>query len=421
MENTKLVSGVFYQLSPKRETFQGRSLGWWIAFIIIVGGALVMLGGLFILAALSISELGIQVVLSTFVITIIMTIFLAVRNAMIQMKRLTVRRGYALFVLMCVIIALVVFPLSTFFLPDDALTLWMATVGGGLTLSAVVLMIRDAYPELRERGTPGIITTGGLIIVFSMVYMTFVAPFITPYLPFTLNVGPLLDPPSTAFPLGTTNLGQDMLSRTIAGGATMLQVAAISVAVCFTIGVPAGLLASYRGGLTDRTVSLVMDSIFAFPGLVLAIAIAAMLGPGAVNMAISIAVVYVPSYFRVVRSQVLTIKELPYVEAAIVMGARDRDIIFRYVLPNALPSAVVVMSINFADAVLTAAGLTFVGLGLPVDVADWGWDLTNGRNQMIVGAWWVSSFPGLMIVVLALGFTLAGDGLNEILTPKLTE
>ena len=421
MENTKLVSGVFYQLSPKRETFQGRSLGWWIAFIIIVGGALVMLGGLFILAALSISELGIQVVLSTFVITIIMTIFLAVRNAMIQMKRLTVRRGYALFVLMCVIIALVVFPLSTFFLPDDALTLWMATVGGGLTLSTVVLMIRDAYPELRERGTPGIITTGGLIIVFSMVYMTFVAPFITPYRPFTLNVGPLLDPPSTAFPLGTTNLGQDMLSRTIAGGATMLQVAAISVAVCFTIGVPAGLLASYRGGLTDRTVSLVMDSIFAFPGLVLAIAIAAMLGPGAVNMAISIAVVYVPSYFRVVRSQVLTIKELPYVEAAIVMGARDRDIIFRYVLPNALPSAVVVMSINFADAVLTAAGLTFVGLGLPVDVADWGWDLTNGRNQMIVGAWWVSSFPGLMIVVLALGFTLAGDGLNEILTPKLTE
>jgi len=181
MENTKLVSGVFYQLSPKRETFQGRSLGWWIAFIIIVGGALVMLGGLFILAALSISELGIQVVLSTFVITIIMTIFLAVRNAMIQMKRLTVRRGYALFVLMCVIIALVVFPLSTFFLPDDALTLWMATVGGGLTLSTVVLMIRDAYPELRERGTPGIITTGGLIIVFSMVYMTFVAPFITPY------------------------------------------------------------------------------------------------------------------------------------------------------------------------------------------------------------------------------------------------
>ncbi|MHA2385714.1 MAG: ABC transporter permease, partial [Candidatus Thorarchaeota archaeon] len=109
---------------------------------------------------------------------------------------------------------------------------------------------------------------------------------------------------------------------------------------------------------------------------------------------ISIAVVYIPSYFRVVRSQVLTVRELPYVEAAVVMGARDRDIMFRYILPNVLPSAVVVMSINFADAVLTAAGLTFVGLGLPVDIADWGWDLTSGRNQMIVGAWWVSSFPG---------------------------
>ena len=201
----------------------------------------------------------------------------------------------------------------------------------------------------------------------------------------------------------------------------MLQVALISVVVCFSIGVPLGLASSYRGGSVDKVVSLVMDSIFAFPGLVLAIAIAAMLGPGVVNMALAIAVVYIPSYFRVIRSQVLTVKELPYVEAAIVMGARDRDILFRYVLPNVLPSAVVVMSINFADAVLTAAGLTFVGLGLPVSVPDWGWDLTFGSHQYIAGKWWVISFPGLMIVILALGFTLAGEGLNEILTPRLKE
>ncbi|MHA1907403.1 MAG: ABC transporter permease [Candidatus Thorarchaeota archaeon] len=201
----------------------------------------------------------------------------------------------------------------------------------------------------------------------------------------------------------------------------MLQVAVLSVLVCFTIGVPLGLISAYRGGNLDRLIGLFMDSLFAFPGLVLAIAISAMLGPGVVNMAIAIAVVYIPSYFRIVRSQVFTVRELPYVEAAIVMGARDREILLRYILPNVLPSAIVIMSINFADAILTAAGLTFVGLGLPIDIADWGWDLTLGFDVLIIGAWWISTFPGLMIVFLALGFTLTGEGLNEILTPKLRE
>jgi len=421
VQDRKIVSGVFYQLSPKRETFEKRSRTWWVIFIIFVGGSLVLLAGLFILAARSISQIGIQVVLITFAVTICMMIFLAIKDLKVEDGTLTTARGYSIFLALCAVVALILFPVSEVFLPENSFTLWMATMGGGLTLSFAGLVIRDIYPELRERGTAGILTISGLLIVFAIIYMTFVAPFIVPYNPFTLNVGPILDPPSSEFPLGTTDLGQDLLSRVIAGGATMLQVAGISVAVCFTIGVPVGLLASFRGGLTDRIISLVMDSIFAFPGLVLAIAISAMLGPGAINMAISISVVYVPSYFRVVRSQVLTVRELPYVEAAVVLGARDRNIMLRYILPNVLPSAVVVMSINFADAVLTAAGLTFVGLGLPVDIADWGWDLTNGRNQMIVGAWWVSSYPGLMVVILALGFTLAGDGLNEILTPKLQE
>jgi peptide/nickel transport system permease protein len=166
---------------------------------------------------------------------------------------------------------------------------------------------------------------------------------------------------------------------------------------------------------------LVMDSLFAFPGLVLAIAISAILGPGIVNMAIAIAVVYIPSYFRIIRSQVFTVKELPYIEAAIVMGAKDREILFKYILPNVIPSVVVIMSINFADAILTSAGLTFIGLGLPIDIADWGWDLKLGFEVILVGTWWVSAFPGLMIVLLALGFTLTGEGLNEILTPKLRE
>jgi len=144
-----------------------------------------------------------------------------------------------------------------------------------------------------------------------------------------------------------------------------------------------------------------------------------MLGPGVVNMALSIAVVYVPSYFRIIRSQVLTIKELPYVEAAHMMGAKGRITLLNYILPNVIPSIVAVATINFADAILTSAGLTFVGLGLPVSTPDWGWDLTYGRRLLTSGAWWVITFPGLMVVLLALGFTLMGEGLSELFNPRL--
>lgn len=199
----------------------------------------------------------------------------------------------------------------------------------------------------------------------------------------------------------------------------MFQVAILSTVVCLIVGVPIGLFASFTGGYTDKIASLVMDSIYAFPGLVLAIAIAAMLGPGVLNMALSIAVVYVPSYFRMIRSQVLTIKELPYIEAANMMGANKRTTLLRYILPNVLPSIVAVATINFADAILTAAGLTFVGLGLPVSTPDWGWDLTYGRRLLTSGAWWVITFPGIMVVMLALGFTLIGEGLSELTNPRL--
>lgn len=138
-------------------------------------------------------------------------------------------------------------------------------------------------------------------------------------------------------------------------------------------------------------------------------------------MAISIAVVYVPSYFRIIRSQVLSIKEMSYVEAANAAGARKRTILFRYILPNIVPSIAVVATVNFADAILTAAGLTFIGMGVPVNIPDWGWDLTNGRSLLPSGAWWVITFPGLMIILLALGFTLMGEGLSELLSPKLEE
>jgi peptide/nickel transport system permease protein len=263
----------------------------------------------------------------------------------------------------------------------------------------------------------------GSVLVFSMILVTVLGPWVSPHDPTAINVSPPPNPspPDADFPLGTNLLGQDMLSRVLCGGSIMLQVALLSVLFCFIIGVPIGLLASYAGGMLDKVFTLVMDSFYAFPGLVLAIAIAAMMGRGVVNMALSIAVVYVPSYFRIVRSQVLTIKELPYTEAAKATGAKGHTILLRYILPNVVPSIVVVATVNFADAILTAAGLTFVGLGVGIDVPDWGWDLTTGRQLLPSGAWWVITFPGIMIVLLALGFTLIGEGLSELLNPRLEQ
>jgi len=283
----------------------------------------------------------------------------------------------------------------------------------------IVVQFLPSLTGLARRGLAGWAIIVGAAIVASMAVMTIFSPWISPYDPIAINVGPILSAPSSEFPLGTNHLGQDMLSRVYSGGAIMFQVAMLSVIVCLVVGVPIGLFASYAGGYTDKVASLVMDSIYAFPGLVLAIAIAAMLGPGVVNMALSIAVVYVPSYFRIIRSQVLSIKELSYVEAARMMGAKSGATLFRYILPNVIPSIVAVATINFADAILTAAGLTFVGLGLPVSTPDWGWDLTYGRRLLPSGAWWVIAFPGLMVVMLALGFTLMGEGLSELFNPRL--
>ncbi|MFX0046324.1 MAG: ABC transporter permease [Candidatus Hermodarchaeota archaeon] len=419
MQNEKIVSGAVLRISRAQETMKDRSRRWWVGFIVVVGGSLLLIMSLIGFAANSGSGLGVQVVEITFLIgSAILVARWFGRQERPEGEEVDLfTRVLPLLVFGVIAVAglpVMIDPLGG---PD----VYMALMGGGALAGFMMLILYDGYPVLKDRGTPGFITMAGFLIVFAIIYMTSIAYLIVPYDPRTLNVGPLLAPPQSGFPLGTTSLGQDLLSRTIAGGGIMLQVAALSVAVCFSIGVPIGLATSYKGGKVEKVTGIVMDSIFAFPGLVLAIAIAAMLGPGVVNMAMAIAVVYIPSYHRVVRSQVLTIKELPYVEAAVVMGARDRDILFRYILPNLLPSAVVVMSINFADAVLTAAGLTFIGLGLPVNVPDWGWDLTFGSHQYITGAWWVITFPGVMIVILALGFTLAGEGLNEVLTPKLEE
>jgi peptide/nickel transport system permease protein len=221
--------------------------------------------------------------------------------------------------------------------------------------------------------------------------------------------------------MGTDHLGRDVYSRVLYGAIVALEVAALSMLLSSIAGTVFGLFSGFLGGKLDRTFSIVMDSIYAFPGLILAIAIAAMIGPGIVNMSIAIAVVYIPTYFRMIRGQVLSIKEQLYVEAARALGASNSTILFRYIFSNIIPSLVVVLSLNVADAILTEAGLSYLGLGIPPPTPDWGFDLSKGKSFLPGGYWWMITFPGIMIVVVVLGFSLLGEGLNEILNPRLRE
>ncbi|MGB3717489.1 MAG: ABC transporter permease subunit [Candidatus Promineifilaceae bacterium] len=223
------------------------------------------------------------------------------------------------------------------------------------------------------------------------------------------------------YALGTDNLGRDITSRLIWGARTVLSVAISSALLSSLIGIPLGLISGFVGGKLDRGLSLVMDSIYSFPGLLLAVALAAMLGPSLVNVAIAISVIYIPTFYRVVRGQVLSAKEDLYIEAARSLGATRTSILRRYIFPNVIPSVVVVFSLNIADAILTAAGLTFIGLGLPPDVPDWGYDLSKGHQFIVAGRWWMITWPGLLIALVAVGFSLLGEGLSEILNPRLAK
>jgi peptide/nickel transport system permease protein len=229
------------------------------------------------------------------------------------------------------------------------------------------------------------------------------------------------EPFGARFLLGTDNYGRDVFSRLIKGARTVLGIAILAALMSASVGVPVGLLSGFFGGILDRVLSLIMDSIYSFPGLILAICMAALLGPSMLNVAIAIAVIYVPVYFRLVRGQVLSVKEQLYVEAARSLGARAFTLLWLYVFPNVIPSIVVIFSVNVADSILTEAGLSFLGLGLPPPTPDWGFDLSAGKRFIPSGYWWIITFPGMMIALLTLGFSMLGEGLNEILNPRLTE
>jgi peptide/nickel transport system permease protein len=270
----------------------------------------------------------------------------------------------------------------------------------------------------RGRTPHYLVYTGGLIVAW-IVIMSLIAPLLTEYDPTLPAANPLL-PPSSKHPLGTNNLGYDMYSRLLYGGRTVLYIVVLSTLISMVAGVILGLVSGYYGGLKDRILTLIMDSVYSFPDIILAIAISIALGPGIYNAAIAIAVVYIPTYFRMVRGQALVLREQGYVVAARMLGAKDWWIMSRYILPNLLPVVVVVFTLNVTDAILTEAALSFLGLGVVPPTPDWGYDLRAGQTYLPAGYWWLVTFPGLMIMLLVIGFSLIGEGLNDILNPRIS-
>jgi peptide/nickel transport system permease protein len=243
----------------------------------------------------------------------------------------------------------------------------------------------------------------------------------TSFNPYDQNTGPQLTAPGSNHLMGTDNLQRDVWSRIVYGSQTILMVSVLAAIISSFVGIFFGLISGYAGGTIDRALSLVMDAVYVFPGLILAIALAAMFGPGVLNITFAVAVIYIPTYFRLVRGQTLAIKQELYVEAARAIGASGFTILMKYIFPNVIATTVVVFTLNVADAIMIEAALTYLGLGLPPSIVDWGMDLAMGKKYLPSGIWWLITFPGMMISVLALGFTMLGEGLAEILNPRLLE
>ncbi|MFT8637656.1 MAG: ABC transporter permease [Pseudoclavibacter sp.] len=272
----------------------------------------------------------------------------------------------------------------------------------------------------------------GTVLTVLFVLVALLAPLLAPYGfgQLRTNAGGSFgaqQPPSAAHLLGTTQGGYDVLSRVIWGAQTALLVIIIAIALSIFLGVFVGLLAGYYGGWFDRILVMVSDAIYAFPSLLLAIVMAIIISGGQSGLwsgilaaGISITVVFVPQYFRVVRSEVVRIKSEAYIESARVLGSSNWRIMFVHVLRNSVRTLPLIMTLNASEAILTLAGLGFLGFGIePSAAAEWGYDLNKAVSDVTSGIWWTAVFPGLAIVLVVLGITLMGESLNDLADPRL--
>lgn len=266
-------------------------------------------------------------------------------------------------------------------------------------------------------GRTNLIGTLGLVLVVSLTLIAIFAPQLSPYDP-NAQIGKRLTEPGPQYLLGLDQLGRDELSRLIFGARVSLGVSVVSVTIALLIGSTLGLLSGYYGGALDIVIMRVMDLMFTLPSFVLALALAGILGPALPNVIVAIAFVTVPTIARITRAPVLALREAEFVNSARAVGANDRRIILRHILPNTLAPLIVQATVSISDAILIEAGLSFLGLGVQAPDTSWGNMLGSGRDYMEL-ANGLSVFPGAAIMLAVLGFNLAGDGLRDILDPRL--
>ncbi len=258
----------------------------------------------------------------------------------------------------------------------------------------------------------------GLLIVLGLVLCAILAPVIAPYDPGKIDFRAKHLPPSAEHPFGTNIRGQDIFSQVVYGTRMSLLISVIVVALSLLMGVPTGLIAGYFGGRVGEVIMRMTDAFLAFPPMLLPIAIAAALERNLLNGLIAIAVSWFPWYTRILRATVLVTREELYVESARSIGVRDTLIILRHVLPNSVSPLVIQASMDMGYAILFAAALSFIGLGAKPTDMEWGRMVTSARAEFL-DFWWTATFPGLAIFVTVLGFNLIGDGLRDILDPKV--
>lgn len=256
---------------------------------------------------------------------------------------------------------------------------------------------------------------GGVIVVI-LVLMAVLADLIVPYDPMA-HSNQILQGPSWSHWAGTDQFGRDIFSRIIYGARISLQVGLIAVGIAMVVGTLIGLIGGYYGGWFDMVTQRLIEIMLAFPGLLLALAIIAVLGNGIQNVMIAVGVGSVPSYARLVRAQVMAAKEKDYVEAARAIGARDVRLISKHIFPEVISSLIVLSSLGIAGAILSAAALSFIGLGAQPPTPEWGAMLSQGRD-FLRDQWWITTFPGIFIAFTVLGFNLLGDGLRDALDPQ---
>jgi peptide/nickel transport system permease protein len=273
--------------------------------------------------------------------------------------------------------------------------------------------LRDTYVLWRRNR----LMVLGTAIILGLLLVAALAPLLATHGPYAQVLGDRLRAPSAAYLFGTDGLGRDIFSRVVHGARVTLTIALLVAAISTPLGMLIGIVAGYLGGMVDEIMMRLADVFLAFPRLILAIAFAAALGPGVENAILAIAIAQWPSYARLARAETLNVKNNDYIQAMRVLGAGKLTIMAGHILPLTLSSIIVRMSLDMGTIILTAAGLGFLGLGAQPPMPEWGLMVSDGR-QYLVDQWWVSTLPGLAILVVVMGFNLLGDGIRDVLDPR---